>query len=253
MRKFKGFIFDVDDTILDNKPGLPDGNLHEQSRMEACMTVAEEMNLPELLKLTPAENNEAFVSAAVHSMEGAVWNILLMKNLVAGEGIDYQNEILLRIVRLKDELHERRLLNEAEEVPGAIRFIKELNRSGYKDKLAVASSATRRDIDLFFGKTGLDEYFPPERIKSKEDMKHTKPHPEVFNLAFGTLGLSKDDKKHVLAFEDDPRGIMSAVAAGLQVCAITRRFTREELERLEIAPNYIIDTFEEAWGIVGLV
>lgn len=252
MLKYKGYIFDVDDTILDNKPGKAGQSLHERSRLKACKTVGKEMEIPELGTLTVEENLTAFETAIVHSMEGAVWNILLMKGLVNGEAIDYQNEILVKIVRLKDELHEQVLLEEAEEVPGAIQFIKDLASAGYADKLAVASSAVRRDIDLFFGKTGLDEYFPPERIKSKEDMEHTKPHPEVFNMAFGTLGLKLTDKEHVLAFEDDPRGIMSAVAAGLPVCAITRRFTLKELANLEIPPTYIVDTFEEARVIVGL-
>lgn len=252
MLKFKGAIFDVDDTILDNKPGHPGQSLHERSRFRAVMTIADELNIPELKTLTAQENYDAFMTATVHSMEGAVWNILLMKGLVFNEAIDYSDERLVRIVRLKDELHAQVILDEAEEVLGATAFIKALADAGLKDKLAVASSAVRRDIDLFFSKSGLDDYFPPARIITKEDVEHTKPHPQVFEDAFKTLGLADKDKKCVLAFEDDPRGIMSAVAAGLSVCAITHRFTKKELSSLEIPPDFIIESYEEAYAIFGL-
>jgi phosphoglycolate phosphatase-like HAD superfamily hydrolase len=199
--KFKGFIFDVDDTILDNKSGIPGSGLHEKSRLEACRIVGEELGIKELSQITLQENLDCFNTAPVHSVEGGIWNLLSMKGLVNGDVIEKENELMLKIIRLKEELHANILLNEAEEVEGAVEFIKNIYDSGYADKLAIASSATRRDIDLFFGKTGLDKYFLDKRIISKENFTHTKPNPEPFNLAFETLDIEEKFRKNVLAFD----------------------------------------------------
>jgi HAD superfamily hydrolase (TIGR01509 family) len=251
--KFKGAIFDVDDTILDNKPGLSVyGGLHEKSRFLATQKIAKEQGIRELLNITPKENFDAFAIAPVHSMEGAVWNLLFMKGLVASQAIDFDNELLKRIVQAKNEVHHKVVIEEAEEVPGASDFIRELDKQGMSGSLAIASAGILRDILLFLKKYDLQAIIPTEKIKSVESFTHSKPHPEVFELAFASLGLTDSDKKSVIAFEDDPRGIMSAVAAGLTVCAITRRYPREKLEELEIAPDFVIDTYEQAYAVVGM-
>lgn len=46
-----------------------------------------------------------------------------------------------------------------------------------------------------------------------------------FILAFDSLKLPETAGKFVCVFEDDPRGIMAARAAGLFVCAIGTRYT----------------------------
>lgn len=48
----KGAILDVDDTLLDNKPGVPGQGLHERSRLAAAHTVGKEHSIPALEELT---------------------------------------------------------------------------------------------------------------------------------------------------------------------------------------------------------
>ena len=91
----------------------------------------------------------------------------------------------------------------------------------------------------------LTSLFPGERIKTKESITHPKPNPEVFNLAFDTLGLPESDRFNVCAFEDDPRGIMSAIAAGLYVCAIGTRYSVEQMMSLEVPPHIAFATYRE--------
>jgi len=71
-------------------------------------------------------------------------------------------------------------------------------------------------------------------------------------MAFAKLGLSESDRGQVCAFEDDPRGIMAAKAAGLFTCAITTRYSREHLAALEVAPDLIADSYLEFAGHFGL-
>lgn len=241
----KGAIFDVDDTLLDNKPGVPGQGLHERSRLAAAHTVGEKHDIPALKELTAIQNLDAFLNAPVHTLEAAVWNILVMTGVADSEVINPDNQVFKEIVALKNELHKDILREFGTEVPGAISFVQALAQNGLRDKMAIASTAVRQDVDMFLGMTGLDVLFPDERIKTKESITHPKPNPEVFNLAFASLSLDEDDKPNVCAFEDDPRGIMAAKAAGLFVCAITTRFSRKSLSELEIAPNLIADSYEE--------
>ncbi len=118
--------------------------------------------------------------------------------------------------------------------------------------LAIASTAVRQDVEIFFESSGLDKYFPPERIVTLESLTHAKPHPEAFNLAFSSLKLPDRDRSFVCAFEDDPRGIMSAKAAGLYTCAITTRYSKTDLVALTVAPDVVAESFAEFEQLFGL-
>ena len=205
-----------------------------------------------LENLTSQENSNAFLNSPVHSLEGAVWNILLMKNLVKDPEIDYTNELLLEIVALKDATHETVLRADGKAVVGAPEFVKSLAEHGLDGKMAIASSALLRDIDISLEIMGLQQYFPNKRIISKELISRSKPDPEAFELAFQTLKLPVEAKSKVLAFEDDPRGVQSAKAAGLFVCAITTRFRRDNMVLQAAKPDLIADSYQEFCELFGL-
>lgn len=241
----QGAIFDVDDTLLDNKPGNPGYGLHEKARLAAVREAGERHGIDSLKSLSVEDNLEAFMSAPVHTLEAAVWNILLMTGQADSEVISAGNPLLEEIVARKDELYKDILLNEGEEVPGATMFVRSLATSGLEEKLAIASTAIRRDVDLFLDKVELKSLFPDDRIKTKESITHAKPNPEVFNLAFDSLKLPESSRRFVCAFEDDPRGIMAARAAGLFVCAIGTRYKPEYMMSLEIPPHVAFSNFDE--------
>jgi beta-phosphoglucomutase-like phosphatase (HAD superfamily) len=238
-----GAIFDVDDTLLDNAPG--GHGLHEQSRLAAAQEVGRRHNLPQLVELSVEINEAAFRTATVHTLEGAVWNTFLLTGLTSSPEIDLTDPLLLEFVTLKNQLHEVILRREGKALPGAVAFVRALAARGLADKLAVASTAIRRDIDIFFELTGLGEFFPESHIISKESFTRPKPDPEAFDLAFASLGLAEADRPYVCAFEDDPRGITAAQAAGLYTCAITTRYSREALLALPVAPHVVADSYQE--------
>lgn len=252
IEEVKGAIFDVDDTLLDNKPGVVGRSLHEQSRLAAFREVGRRHGIKELAEITLQQNLDAFNTSPVHSMPGAVWNYFRQIGLVDSEKIDLDHELLREVVELKNELHPEILLREGDEVPGSTAFVTGLAEQALIDRLAIASSAIRRDIDLYLGKAGLGELFLADRIISLEQTIHTKPHPEAFHLAFDTLGLDESDRQNVLAFEDDPRGIAAAKSAGLIVCAITTRYSKDFLNSQVLKPDLIADTYQEFAGMFGI-
>lgn len=244
--EFQGAIFDVDDTLLDNKnrPGDFTGGLHARSRLAAVYEVGYRHDLPELLSITNEQNIKAFLDSPVHTLEGGVWQILLMTGLAKGE-LDHDNALLREIATLKDELHGDILLAEGEVVPGADDFVRSLAAHGLERHLAIASTAVRRDIDILLAKAELVDYFPESHITSKEKFTYPKPHPEAFDKAFASLGLPETARPYVAAFEDDPRGIISAKTAGLYTCAIGTRYTKKELLALPLPPDIAADSYAE--------
>ena len=250
----KGAIFDVDDTMLDNQAGAKVGTIHEVSRLRAIHEVAKKYNLPTLAAVTEEQNAVAFRNALTHSVDGAVWETLYVSQMVKNRELDPNHELLREIVVLKNELHIDTLRTLGQEVPSASTFVRLLaERYDIKGKMAIASSAIRRDINIFLDElTELRAYFPDERVISLEDIPHNlgKPHPEPFNRAFATLGLLDSDRASVVAFEDDPRGVISAKKAGLFVCAITTRFKKSDEQLLAAKPDLIIDNYDEALGLL---
>ncbi|HTE22427.1 MAG TPA: HAD family phosphatase [Candidatus Limnocylindria bacterium] len=245
----KGAIFDVDDTLLDNMEHTGNG-LHERSRLLAVREVGGQFGVETLANYSAESNALAFRRAKVHTLEGALWHILTDAGMVASETIDHENELLVAMAARKNSLHDVILQDEAEPIQDAPAFVRALVRAGVN--VAIASTAIRRHIDIFLTKTSLGEYFPAVRVKSYESFTNPKPDPEVFNLAFDTLGLPESGRAHTCVFEDDPRGIGGAKAAGLYVCAITTRYDRDTLSALEVPPDLIADSYQEFAGYFGL-
>jgi|GEM_PF-446431 len=247
--EMRGAIFDLDDTLLDNGPlDKPELWLHSRSRLAAVHEVAGDRGIEALSTLTETENGRAFVSASVHSLEGAVWNILFMKGLVESNEIDTSHPnfaLVAEIAKKKNELHEVIIREHGSEVPGASEFIKRLAAHGLADRMALATNAIRRDVNIFLDKYQLHSYFPPERIISYEQVTRPKPDPQCFELAFQTLGLPDDARPFVAGFEDNPRGIRSVKGAGLFSCVITTRLAATAPALLEAKPDLIADSYQE--------
>ena len=113
---------------------------------------------------------------------------------------------------------------------------------------AINSGALRVEIDAILKKANLDPYF--KTIVSTDDLKHSKPHPEGYLLAFEKLqkfdpNLKKED---CVVLEDTPAGIASAKAAGLAVGGIANSVTVAELE--DCKANFVIQRIEELLDIV---
>lgn len=241
----KGAIFDVDDTIQNNKPNNASHGLHERTRYMAVREVGRRHNIQALQDFSLDDTVRAFRTAAFPTLQFAIWNSLLITGQVDNQVMDKENALFQEIYKLKNEFFEKLLLAEGEAVPGSIELIKALAENGLKDKLAIASMAMRKDVDVFLSKMELSNYFPDSRIKTQELIIHPKSNPEIFNLAFSSLDLPEEDKIKVCAFEDDPKGIISAKTAGLYVCGIGTRYTPEQLMALEIPPHIAFKTFAE--------
>jgi sugar-phosphatase len=98
-------------------------------------------------------------------------------------------------------------------MPGAIDAVVELHRAGLP--IAVASSSPVSIIEAVVSKLGLEPYL--SAACSADDEVSGKPDPAVYLTAARRLGV---EPAACIAFEDSPRGLQSALAAGMRVIAI---------------------------------
>jgi HAD superfamily hydrolase (TIGR01509 family) len=84
-----------------------------------------------------------------------------------------------------------------------IELLKELRNKGYK--LAVASNSIRRSVLVILAKIGVIEYM--DLIISNEDVKNSKPHPEMYWKTMSMMGVLPEE---TLIVEDSPHGLLAA-------------------------------------------
>ncbi len=82
-------------------------------------------------------------------------------------------------------------------------------------RLAVASNSVRASVELMMTKANLTPYL--NLMLSNQDVKHAKPHPEIYTTAIDRLGLTP---QQCLIVEDNPNGIKAAQDAGAHVMVV---------------------------------
>jgi HAD superfamily hydrolase (TIGR01509 family) len=87
--------------------------------------------------------------------------------------------------------------------------------------LAVASSSPRNWVTGHLEAFSLLDRF--RVIRSRDDVVHAKPAPDLYLSALEGLGLQADE---AIAIEDSPNGSVAAKAAGLYVIAVPNPVTR---------------------------
>ncbi|MDR1542097.1 MAG: HAD family phosphatase [Clostridiales bacterium] len=89
---------------------------------------------------------------------------------------------------------------------GLLELLELLRRGGLK--MAVASSSSLALINLVLNKLNIEEFFGA--IATGEEVKHSKPAPDVFLKAAEKLGVSPSE---CVAIEDSESGVLAAKKA----------------------------------------
>ena len=94
-------------------------------------------------------------------------------------------------------------LNNLQQSPQLVECMDSLAKLGYK--LAVCSNSIRRTVLTVLAKLGIIQYF--DLILSNEDVKNSKPHPEIYWKAISQMGCLPEE---TLIVEDSPFGLLAA-------------------------------------------
>lgn len=99
---------------------------------------------------------------------------------------------------------------------------------------------------------GLTDAF--DFVASRDDVERGKPDPEIYLLTASELGVEPAD---CLVIEDSPTGVQAALAAGMQVVAVSTPFTKQRLHASGILdarwivddPTLLIDTVQQKFAL----
>lgn len=97
-------------------------------------------------------------------------------------------------------------------------------------KIACCSNSIRKSVINMLANIGIIKYF--DLILSNEDVKNSKPHPEIYWKAMSLLSLNPDE---CLIVEDSPHGLLAAQRSN---CKILRVKNPQEIS-IEKIENYL--------------
>lgn len=130
---------------------------------------------------------------------------------------------------------ETELILERPILPGIEAYLKDARRLGLK--VGLASSSPCSWVTMHLERLGLIEYF--QVIRASDDVKKTKPDPELYLSACAGLGVPASQ---AIALEDSPNGVAAAKNAGMYCVAIPNVLTRRlPLEQADLR----LDSLEE--------
>lgn len=92
-------------------------------------------------------------------------------------------------------------------------FFKKLKEKNFL--IACCSNSIRKSVFVMLSKIGIIEYF--DLILSNEDVKNSKPHPEIYWRAMSELSVLPEE---TLIVEDSPHGLLSAYRSKANILRI---------------------------------
>lgn len=143
------------------------------------------------------------------------------------------------LVAESDAVLDGLLRHELAAFPDAVDTVRELAARGIP--LAVATSSSRRFLDLELEITELRRYF--DAVVSADDVRRGKPAPDVYLEAASRIDIEPAD---CLAVEDTDIGADAAVAAGMRVLQVRRDGSLSP--RHAVVPGLDPSTIQTAMG-----
>jgi beta-phosphoglucomutase len=211
-RRPRGFIFDLDGTLVANMP------LHE----EAFRLFTDRHGLPRFTvemraRLDGKRNRDIFP--------------ILFDEALSPEALrDYADE--------KETLYRELSKGRLVALAGLTRLLDALERRELP--AALATSAPLENVAHTLGELGLSRRLT--RIVRSDTMARGKPHPDVFLAAAQLIEVRPED---CLAFEDAPAGILAARAAGMTCVAVTTSFPGGTFAAHGAAPDVEVADFDD--------
>lgn len=211
MKKYKGFLFDLNGTMID------DMQYHITAWHRILNELGAGISLERMKEECYGKNDE------------------LLERMFPGRfSVAEKREMGLE----KERQYQKEFRPHLQLLPGLQAFLEKGHERGIK--MAVGSAAITFNIDFVLD--GLDIRQFIDAVVSADDVAHSKPHPETFTRCAEKLGLTNTD---CVVFEDAPKGVEAALNAGMDCIVITTLHQGEEFKGYE---NVVatIDNYEDA-------
>ena len=180
LNKYKGFIFDIDGTMIDSM------KVHLKAWQKVLEKYGRHYSLKEVGELAYGINPEIVKRAL---------------------GNDLTEEEIERISNEKEVLFRESFDPEEDVIKGFIHFIDEWSKK--KMPMVIGSAAPPENIEFFMQRLGIGHYF--KGAIHEDDVTKGKPSPEVFLKAAQLIDIPIDQ---CVVFEDSPSGAEASAKAG---------------------------------------
>lgn len=200
---FQVFIFDLDGTLIDS------GKYHAQAFADAVLEASG-------YTLTADERLEFFAS---HSNR-----FCPVLNERHGLVLDSDSVLVAKRARMKE-------IFKAELFEGAREFLEKWHG---QRRLALATNSPMSFAKPALEEAGIVGLF--ECITTADDVRHRKPDPQIFEIAFQRMGA---DPLKTLVFEDQLIGIQAAQHTGASVVAVNNG------QSVDFPPDVPVMTWKE--------
>jgi beta-phosphoglucomutase len=210
-----------------------DGTLVETEELKALSYARAAVELrPDLVEADVVEAFKDFVGRSRQEVAtGLVRRFGLeeaARSRMADFGVKTPWQAYVRVrLQIYDSLLSDRDLILSHRYPHNIALLREMCAEGYLTGLATMSHTEQAQRVLSI--LGLTDAF--DVVATRDDVEHGKPGPEIDLLVARELGVKPED---CLVIEDSPAGVTAALAAGMDVIAVTTELTRQKFRDTDL-------------------
>lgn len=185
--KIQGVAFDLEGTVIDVEEA------HHKGHLAAAAEAGVDLTLETALEKLPH-----FIGGPDDVIIEEIWQLSDQKKSVS-------------FIAERDRFYYQKLLAELPIVPrpGFLELLEKIRKQGIKT--SIGSLTAEADALLLLERSGLTKQFSREITILREDVAALKPAPDVF---LATARCMQIDPRSQLVFEDSPRGVKAALAAG---------------------------------------
>ena len=186
-KNYKAFLFDLNGTMID------DMQYHIKAWYRILNELGANLSMERVKEECYGKNNE------------------LLERIFPGR---FSEEEKNRMSIEKETQYQAQFRPHLKLLPGLDDFLKRSEESSIK--MAIGSAGIPFNIDFVIDGLDIRHYF--KALVSADDVKHSKPDPETYNKCAAALNT---DPASCLVFEDAPKGVESALNAGMDAFVIT--------------------------------
>jgi beta-phosphoglucomutase family hydrolase len=203
----KAFLFDLNGTMID------DMSYHIRAWHRILNELGATISLQKMKEECYGKNNE------------------LLERIFPGHFLEEEKN---RMSLEKEKQYQQEFKPHLQLLPGLPAFLQQAYQSGIK--MAIGSAAIMFNIDFVLDNLNIRHYF--DAIISADDVLESKPNPETYLKCAAKLNMLPKD---CIVFEDVPKGVESAMNAGMECVVITLMHEQEDFNKYTNIDCFIKD------------
>ena len=217
----RAFVFDMDGTLVETE------ELKALSYARAAVELRpdlDEVEVVEAFKDLVGQSRQEVATGLVRRFQ--LEDAAHARMSEFGVEMSWEAYVQVRLPIYEALLSDRDLIL-AHRYPHNINLLREVRGAGYPTGLATMSTTDQTQHVLSI--LGLADAF--DVVATRDDVEQGKPDPEIDLLVARELGAKPEE---CLVIEDSPAGVKAALAAGMDVIAVTTDLTRQKFRDTDV-------------------